>query len=365
MKPLRSAYFGPALCSALLWCACAAQEQAPFPHLLADSGGDSAAAGAETGGVVAAGGVVATGGATNSAGASAAAGAGVTSGAGGAPNGVAGAGIGGVSSTGGTSGAGAGGAAGGSTAQCPAGSKVKPGCACTATADDAKSCQALSAAIAHRYSFAGTGTTITDSAGTGPGTAINLSLTNTGSLDFTSGDQYADLPNKLISSLTNATLEAWVTWQAGDAWQRIYDFGEDATGAENNRSTGRSYMFLSPKGTGNFLRAVYKAPTGAELVIDAMPSLPVGDLAHLAVVFDDDNDVMTLYVNGTSAGSVAVTTHLSDINDINDWLGRSQFAADPPFVGSMQEFRIYSSALTAAELTFSDAQGPDATFFSP
>jgi len=47
------------------------------------------------------------------------------------------------------------------------------------------------------------------------------------------------------------------------------------------------------------------------------------------------------------------------VYDINDWLGRSQFPADDGFTGTFLEFRIYSVALTAAQVQASYAAGPD------
>ena len=50
---------------------------------------------------------------------------------------------------------------------------------------------------------------------------------------------------------------------------------------------------------------------------------------------------------------------MSYVYDVNDWLGRSQFAADEGFTGSFLEFRIYSVALTAAQIQASYDAGPD------
>jgi hypothetical protein len=50
---------------------------------------------------------------------------------------------------------------------------------------------------------------------------------------------------------------------------------------------------------------------------------------------------------------------LSYIYDINNWLGRSQFPADDGFSGAFLEFRIYSVALTAAQIQASHDAGPD------
>lgn len=250
------------------------------------------------------------------------------------------------------------------TDECPMmKAKTKAGCGCDATSADETACQALIAGLAHRYTFKGTGSKLTDSKGTADGTAVGVTLADNGNLELGTGDQYGDLPNGLISKQTNATIEAWVTWEGGAVWQRIVDLGDDTSMVENNRSTGRSYVFLAPRGNGNFVRGVFRKAGSPEVIIDAMPSLTAGDPSQVALVLDDDNDTMTLYVNGAAAGNMPLTDHLSDINDINNWLGRSQFATDPNFVGSMQEFRVYNVALSAAQLALSYSKGADATIF--
>jgi hypothetical protein len=50
---------------------------------------------------------------------------------------------------------------------------------------------------------------------------------------------------------------------------------------------------------------------------------------------------------------------LSAINDVNNWLGRSQFNDDPYFKGMIHEFRIYKVALTQQQVAASFDAGPD------
>ena len=51
---------------------------------------------------------------------------------------------------------------------------------------------------------------------------------------------------------------------------------------------------------------------------------------------------------------------LADINDVNNWLGRSNWTVDANTAGSFDEFRIYDTALTEAQIEASRAAGPDA-----
>jgi hypothetical protein len=46
-----------------------------------------------------------------------------------------------------------------------------------------------------------------------------------------------------------------------------------------------------------------------------------------------------------------MTLHPSNLgNTTNNWIARSQFAVDPLFDGFIDDFRIYSRALSAAEI---------------
>jgi hypothetical protein len=223
-------------------------------------------------------------------------------------------------------------------------------------------------ALIHRYSFSGTGSTVLDEKGAAHGSVIGAQLSGKGSLvlDGTAATaEYVDLPNQLISGLGDATFEVWLTWKGGDVWQRIIDFGDDASHVEDARSTGGSYLFLSPHGAGDYWRVVYRAVDANEIIIDVKPALPANTAKYVAIVFDDSHDEMRVYVDGVLSGSVAVPGKLSQIHDVNDWLGRSQFAADPALSASIDELRIYDQALSSAEIEKSMQAGPDAVFPDP
>jgi hypothetical protein len=182
-----------------------------------------------------------------------------------------------------------------------------------------------------------------------------------------SAGSYVDLPNKLISPLTSATLEAWVTWGGGEAWQRIFDFG-DSTNAppEDNPADGKSYVFLTPQTdatTGGVMRAAYSLTGGAvadetRLEAKALPQT----LAQVALVVDATGGKLILYTNGVKAGEQTYAGVLGSINDVNVWLGRSQFASDPRMTGIFHDFRIYKAALTPLQIATSFAGGADPAF---
>ena len=69
---------------------------------------------------------------------------------------------------------------------------------------------------------------------------------------------------------------------------------------------------------------------------------------------------LSLYVNGQPIGTPTdLRGHniLTSLNDVNNWLGRSQWAPDGLFGGIYEEFRIYSKALSPQQIAFNFAQG--------
>jgi len=249
----------------------------------------------------------------------------------------------------------------------------------TATYQGKKATQTLKvlstppAQLVHRYSFgeAVGSTSVKDSVGTAHGTvkgngaafdgAGQLSLPGGASADppETVGG-YVDLPNGIISVLTNASFEAWVTWDGptSSAWQRIFDFGTSDGGEDVVNGNG-GYLFLSPAGAANLRFAVRDPATGTEPVIDtASQPLPVGVEVYVAVSYDYGSNSSKLYSNAVQVASGPASVALKTINDVNNWLGRSQWG-DAMYAGKYNEFRIWDGPLTAEEIAASHAAGPD------
>jgi hypothetical protein len=240
--------------------------------------------------------------------------------------------------------------------------------------------------LVHRYSFDGVGTTVVDAVGGADGNVVGASLTGQGTLTLVglTGDQaqYVVLPHGLLRELHDATFEAWINWAGSAAhdgtrtpWQRIFDFGEGTTGIEGEQASGGdalSYLFLTPQTARRTAtedistRAAYQAPhnpqsVSLETVVNTTPTLPIDVDTHVGVVIDSRAHRMSLFVNGAivSTTNLVQDDPLSFVYDINDWLGRSQFPADDGFTGTFLEFRIYSVALTAAQIQASHDAGPD------
>ena len=87
----------------------------------------------------------------------------------------------------------------------------------------------------------------------------------------------------------------------------------------------------------------------------------MGSAVHVAVVIERATDSMKLYQDGALVGDCPLTGRLAEIDDLNNWLGQSNFQADMDFAGKYDEFRIYDAALAAQEISASFEAGPNAT----
>jgi hypothetical protein len=209
-------------------------------------------------------------------------------------------------------------------------------------------------ALLHEYSFSETGgTTAADSVG-GPawiGTLPNGGTLSGGQLTLSSGSsQYVSLPAGVVSTLSNFTVIAWVKLNSTANWARIFDFGDNET----------VYMFLAPQNgsTGKLRYAITTASNTGEQQINCNSTLSTGVWHQVAVTLSATTGV--LYLDGVPVGTnSAMTLNPSGLGRTsNNYIGKSQWP-DPYLNGQIDEFRIYSVALSSAEIAATYALGPN------
>jgi hypothetical protein len=159
------------------------------------------------------------------------------------------------------------------------------------------------------------------------GRVLNLSGTN----------QFVSFPSGLAGM---QTFMAWVKWNGGAAWQRIYDFGDDT-----NR-----YTVLTPLASSGKLRfniSLNSIP--GEQIVDAPAPFPSNVWTHVAVVMNGVSVV--LYANGTPvATNLYANLVPQNLHATNLYLGKSQWPPDPFFSGRLSSVRIFSRALAPSEI---------------
>ena len=154
-------------------------------------------------------------------------------------------------------------------------------------------------------------------------------------------NQYVSLPAGVVASLNDFTIAAWVKLNALSTWSRIFDFGS---------GTG-NYMLLSPAASAGGLRFAMTTAGGAnEQRLNCTNHLSTGVWHHVAVTMGAGTGI--LYVDGlptATNGSFSVTPGRLG-NTTQNWIGRSQYSADPYLNGLVDDFRIYNSALSPADV---------------
>lgn len=162
-----------------------------------------------------------------------------------------------------------------------------------------------------------------------PGFGSVLSLNGT--------SQYALLPIPVANA---SSFAAWVKWNGGATWQRIFDFG---TGTTN-------YLFLTPRASsGNMRFAITINGNGAEQTIEAPFALPTNSWCHVAVTLDGSKGL--LYLDGVPvATNNSLTVRPWQTLAKTNYIGHSQYSADPLFGGEISSFRIFGRALSGAEI---------------
>jgi hypothetical protein len=86
--------------------------------------------------------------------------------------------------------------------------------------------------------------------------------------------------------------------------------------------------------------------------------MPTGSEFNITVSYNFTENVSRLYTNGVLAATASAAVQLSTINDVNNWLGRSQWN-DSVFQGSISEVRIYEGALSPTQVAAVYTAGAD------
>jgi hypothetical protein len=244
--------------------------------------------------------------------------------------------------------------------------------------------------LRHRYNFDGppSSLVITDSVRGANGILVygspeapytngapdGSSLSGNGTLQLNGTSGCVSLPPRLISSLSNFTIEAWITWNGPgtSVWQRVFDFGISDRGTNAN-GIGTNYVIFTPAAGGSGLPGFEETtvnPFGTvvdpqALVLPGPGPLPIGQETYIAIAYDPVNSSTRLFLNGALAASVTnVVNPTSLFTDYTDWLGRSQWQRDPFFNGSFDEFRIWEGVLSDQEIGSHFAAGPDQQFIT-
>ncbi|MES2707743.1 MAG: LamG-like jellyroll fold domain-containing protein [Verrucomicrobiota bacterium] len=255
----------------------------------------------------------------------------------------------------------------------------------------------------HRWSFGeASGTKVTDSAGAYPGIVKGAGFswsTDGTQLDLGAGGSgntaaYVDLPNRLVSRNApelggsgEVTLEMWATVTTVQNWGRFFDFGStsgnEITGPGNTvvggGIEGWDYLVVTASEGTNGARTQFTlrqrdplgngpAGAGGPADVSASATYDTGSFTtqrHVTVVWKEGQSI-EVYENGQPVRELRPgEVKMVQLNDVNCWLGRSNWIADNNLGGTIDEFRIYDRALGPTEVLKNEADGPAAALPPP
>lgn len=179
---------------------------------------------------------------------------------------------------------------------------------------------------------------------------------------------YIDLPNGMISSLTNVTFEAWLTIDSVQNWQRVFDFGTNTNGEQTGvggSGTGTDVTMLAVNRalTSNTQRMQALDASVDMGANDSSVTISLGVKHHCSLVWKNlgpGSSQQAWYFDGNVVASqtTGLNMSLSNIEDVNNWLGRSNWGTDSNTDGTYDQFAIYNTAFTPAEVAANFAAGP-------
>lgn len=164
---------------------------------------------------------------------------------------------------------------------------------------------------------------------------------------FDGGSSYLKLSSDINGALGgDFTVSAWVKVEEPNWWMRIFDFGEDTS----------SYAFLALSSPTDIRYALLTDETKSELNMTALNCVEDGKWLNLTLV--REGTVMKLYTNGALAVSSKAfgENTPADIENAQNYIGKSQFN-DPYFHGYIDEFKVFSKALSDTEVISNMADG--------
>ena len=111
-------------------------------------------------------------------------------------------------------------------------------------------------------------------------------------------------------------------------------------------------MLTPQSGPGPIRFAVTTNSSNAEVSLVGPAAFPIGQETHVVVTYDFIAGTSALYLNGQIVTNSIASVPLGGINDVNVWLGKSQWG-DPYLNGQFDEFRIYNGIVSDSAIAAS------------
>ncbi|BDX38975.1 hypothetical protein CYCD_23300 [Tenuifilaceae bacterium CYCD] len=162
-------------------------------------------------------------------------------------------------------------------------------------------------------------------------------------MNFDGSNDYVDLVNFTTDYdfSQGFSFTGWVKWTAFTGNARVFEL----TNGSNSHSD--EILLRTDGGTGKLVIQCASGTTNSEIITDAAV-VTTGTWYHVAATISSSGTAC-IYVNGTlvKSGTVYVPTN---IERVNNWLGKSAWSGDVYFNGSLDEVSFWSKTLTQSEI---------------
>jgi hypothetical protein len=252
------------------------------------------------------------------------------------------------------------------------------------------------ATLTHRYSFddgtpddsvGGVNGVLVGTVGGGPTVSGGvLNLNNPSFSGPSSGQNYLSIPISAMPTSGSATLEGWFNFNGSGFFTELFSLTNSNSDANPPGANTGQYLMgtisapqpASPPGGagtgGSHVDESLAGYAGGEIdAYEETPGVGAGGGGYLddnenffySVVIDGTANTLSYYLYDDSQGGIGGLQEtvtgipLSSFNFTNLFLGRSAFPGDNSTSGTINEFRIYNDAESAAQIAAADAAGPD------
>lgn len=161
-------------------------------------------------------------------------------------------------------------------------------------------------------------------------------------------DEYIKVPNGTPERLSEFSISSWVYADTIATWSRIFDFGS---------STSVNMFLATSEGTGK-MKFSLSGVNNVSQSVTASSTLPVKTWTFVTVTLGANR--LNIYLNGKLVGSgLSFTNRPYDLGTTTaNYIGKSQWTADPYFKGNIDDFRFYNYAMTIDEVLAAMAMTP-------
>ncbi|NBP24110.1 MAG: LamG domain-containing protein, partial [Proteobacteria bacterium] len=194
---------------------------------------------------------------------------------------------------------------------------------------------------------------IKDNGATGVTQSLTLGETISGTATLWIGQGTTSMPECWYEVPATAviggdlTIEGWVNPSRFTDYVRFCDFStSDSVGAG-----GTQYLGMSLCTTANTTGPAFwvQGANGTQYTVTSSTPIPLNSWTHLAGVLESGG-TMRLYVNGVQVATATAASLPPSVARGRSYIGKSNWANEPLYQGSMRDLRIWDVARTAAQI---------------